>query len=152
VTWAFARCEKLISYCKTSTAGQARDSCAEIGFKNRVNYNDLLITSVSTSLVAVPNFLCTTSDRVRLPELRQANSRTPPREKLTACQNYSHCFSELCTHQSCQQTYLPTYKELEQTTSAVETCSLANTAVLVLLKAAFLYSHAAINSGWRRGP
>lgn len=42
---------------------------------------------------------------------------------------------------------LPTYKELEQTTSAVGTCSLTNTAVLVLLKAAFLNSHAAINSG-----
>ena len=57
-------------------AGQARDSCAEIGFKNHVNYNDLLITSVSTSLDAVPNFLFTASDRVRLPELRQV---TPAR-------------------------------------------------------------------------
>jgi len=62
--------KSFISYFNTSTAGQARDRWAEIGFKNHMNYNDLLITSASASLDAVPNFLCSTGDRVRLLELR----------------------------------------------------------------------------------
>jgi hypothetical protein len=34
-----------------------------------------------------------------------------------------------------------------QTVAAVETCSLTNTTILVLLEVAFLYNHVAINSG-----
>lgn len=102
--------KSFICFCNPSTAGQARDSCAEIKFKNHINYNDLLITSVSISLDAVPNFLCTTSDRVRLPELRQGTPTHHTRNQPPA-KNFALFFpsSVSCTHQSaCQQTCLPT--------------------------------------------
>lgn len=63
--------KSFISSRNPSTLDQARDSRAENEFKNHINYHDLLITLVSPSLDAVPNFLRTNSDRVRLPELRK---------------------------------------------------------------------------------
>jgi hypothetical protein len=134
--------KSFIYSCNPSTAGQARDSCAEIKFKNHINYNDLLITSVSASLDAVPNFLCTTSDRVRLPELRQRTPTHHARNQPPA-KNFALFFRALYAP-VCMSADRPTYR---LTVSAVAACSLTNTAILVLLKAAFLYSHAAINSG-----